>query len=404
MMVKIKKLDYFGRGVSRDKEKVLFVEGSLPEEVVDIEIIKENKKFNEGKVVKVIEASPMRIESPCPYSKECGGCCLLHADSTLEDEYKVSKVKELIERVAGLDRNLVGDILTLKKLHYRNKAVFHVKNRRLGFYKEKSNDIVEIDSCRLIREEINQLIPVFKDLVKNEKNDIEEIMVRVGNNNTKDKVMVSIKGEVRDLEKLKELVDVLILNNRKVTEESQLLINIGPNRYYVSDKSFFQVNDTVVIKLYDEVLNFCKSHSIGKVLDLYCGTGTIGIYIADVVGEVLGIDSASSSIKNAKENKKLNQKNNVRFICSKVEDYIDRVKGNYDLVIVDPPRAGLDNKTISHLLKIKSKNIIYISCDPSTMARDLKKLSVDYEVSGIKLFNMFPKTYHCESIAVLERK
>ena len=170
------------------------------------------------------------------------------------------------------------------------------------------------------------------------------------------------------------------------------------------DKSFFQVNDTVVTHLYDEVLNFCRSHDIRNALDLYCGTGTIGIYISKEVEHVLGIDCSESSILDANENKILNNADNTEFICSKVEDQIDKITGNYDLIVVDPPRAGLDNKTKEYLVKINPTYIIYISCDPATLARDLKELKETYKIKRIKPYNMFPKTYHCESIAVLERK
>ena len=404
MIVKIEKLDYFGRGVTRDNNKVCFVKGALPGEKVDIEIVKENKKFNEGKIVKILEESPNRVEVTCPHYKECGGCHLLHLDSAEEDNYKKSKVQELVDRVGFSNKEIVTDVHSYKKTHYRNKVIFHVKDRKLGFYKEKSNEIVEINSCKLLREEINKIIPILKSLVEDSKNDIEEIMVRVGNNNTKDKMIVGMKGKVNNLLNLDEVVDGILINNKSVTQEDKLLTSIGTKKFYVSDKSFFQVNDSVVSKLYDEVLDFCKKNEVKKALDLYCGTGTIGIYISDYVEEVLGIDSAKSSIKDAKENKALNNTNNIKFICSKVEDHIDKIKGKYDLVIVDPPRAGLDNKTIKHLLKIASKNIIYISCDPATLARDLKELNKEYEVLSIKPFNMFPKTYHVECVCVLELK
>ncbi|MBQ8132146.1 MAG: class I SAM-dependent RNA methyltransferase [Bacilli bacterium] len=404
MEVKIEKLDHFGRGITHIKNKICFVENALPTESVEIELVKENKKYDEAISKQIKESSPDRVEVTCPYYKECGGCQLLHLDSTKEDEFKTNKVKELIEHIGSLNPNLVEDISSYKRIHYRNKVVFHIKDRKLGFYKERTNDIVEIKVCDLLRSEINNLIPILKDLVKHPDNEIKEIMVRVGNNDTKETSMVSIKGEVKNFINLDEIVDVIILNGIRLTKDNKFTSSINTYKFFVRDKSFFQVNDTVVTKLYDEVLNFCRTHDIKNALDLYCGTGTIGIYISKEVEHVLGIDNSESSILDANENKILNNVDNIEFICSKVEDQIDKITGNYDLIVVDPPRAGLDNKTKEYLKKINPEHIIYISCDPATLARDLKDLNTKYEIKRIKPYNMFPKTYHVECVCVLELK
>ena len=404
MEVTIEKLDHFGRGITHIDNKICFVENALPEEKVDIEIIKENNKYNEAITKSIIESSPYRAEVICPYYKECGGCQLLHLESSKEDEFKTKKVKEIVERIGSINSNLVEDISSYKRIHYRNKVTFHVKDKKLGFYKTRTNEIVEIKECDLLRKEINNLIPVLKDLVSKDNNNITEIMVRVGNNDTKETSMVSIKGEVNDFLNLEQLVDVIILNDVRITKDNKFTSSINTNKFFVRDKSFFQVNDTVVTHLYDEVLNFCRTHDIRNALDLYCGTGTIGIYISKEVEHVLGIDYSESSILDANENKILNNADNTEFICSKVEDQIDKITGNYDLIVVDPPRAGLDNKTKEYLVKINPTYIIYISCDPATLARDLKELKETYTIKRIKPYNMFPKTYHCESIVVLERK
>ena len=404
MEVTIEKLDHFGRGITHINNKICFVENALPNEVVDIEIIKENNKYNEAITKTIIEPSEFRTEVTCPYYKECGGCQLLHLESSKEDEFKTKKVKEIMERIGSINSYLVEDISSYKRIHYRNKVTFHCKDKKLGFYKTRTNEVVEIKECDLLRKEINNLIPILKDLVKNDENNISEIMVRVGNNDTKETSMVYIKGEVNNFLNLDKLVDVIILNDVRITKDNKFTSSISTNKFFVRDKSFFQVNDTVVTHLYDEVLNFCKTHDIKNALDLYCGTGTIGIYISKEVEHVLGIDSAKSSILDANENKILNNTDNCEFICSKVEDQIDKITGNYDLIVVDPPRAGLDNKTKDYLVKINPKYIIYISCDPATLARDLKELSKSYDINKIKPYNMFPKTYHVECVCLLMKK
>ena len=224
-------------------------------------------------------------------------------------------------------------------------------------------------------------------------------MVRCGNNTSN--LMVNFIGKVKNLDGVEDFFDVVYVNDKLIIGSTMISL-IGRFEFKVSPKSFFQVNGKLVENLYDEVLNYCIENKPKNVLDLYCGTGTIGIYISDVVNRVLGIDMSESSINNALDNRELNNIKNVEFVCSKVEDYIDKIIGKHDLVVVDPPRAGLDKKTVEYLKKISSNAIIYISCDPATMARDLSQLSDTYKIESIKPFNMFPKTYHVECVCVLK--
>ena len=179
---------------------------------------------------------------------------------------------------------------------------------------------------------------------------------------------------------------------------------IGDKKFIISDKGFFQVNKTLTERLYNEVLNIVKEVKPKKVLDLYCGCGTIGIYISDYVDEVVGVEVFKESIENAKKNKKLNNCHNIRFICDKVENVIDNIKDNTDLVIVDPPRGGLDKTSIDVLLSMNVNNLVYVSCDPVTLARDIKLLKEKYDVVSVKPFNMFSKTYHVECVCLLKAK
>lgn len=396
MEVVIEGIDNFGRGVSKIDGKICFIPNALPEEVVDIEIIRSNKNFSLGKVIKFILKREDRIQIKCPFFSECGGCQFLNYPFDLENEYKKNKVKKLISKIGKIDYSKDIEIVSCNEYNYRNKVVFHVHNKKLGFYKEKSNELVEIDSCNLIRKEINEIIPKLKEIIKSDKNDITKIMIRCNNSND---LLVSLTGKVNELYNLEKIVKSVYINDKPLT--NKFISNIGNYRFYISPASFFQINDLVVKKLYDEVLHITKEKNPQNVLDLYCGTGTIGIYVSSACSEVFGIDCAPSSIDDANKNKDLNEVKNIKFVCSKVEDYVDKIVGNYDLIIVDPPRAGLDSKTIDYLKKFQAETVIYISCDPVTLARDLNLLKDKYKVDSIKTFNMFPKTYHIETIAIL---
>ena len=215
--------------------------------------------------------------------------------------------------------------------------------------------------------------------------------------------MISIIGEIQDINTLKEYCNVLRINNKYKTNQKDILTNINSNHFYQSLDSFFQVNREVTNDLYREIEKQAKKTNANEVLDLYCGTGTIGITISKYFKKVIGIDYNPSNIKDANKNKKLNNCSNIEFICDKVENVINKFK-NIDLVIVDPPRKGLDVNTIKYLKELSAKNIIYISCDPLTLSRDINSLNEIYKVKIVKPFNMFPRTYHCESITVLERR
>lgn len=396
MEVKIEKLDNFGRGITYLNNKICFVENAYPEEVVEIEIIKENKKIIEAKAVNVIKKSNSRVESLCPYSKTCGGCNFSNLKYEDELKYKTSKVKDLILKFTGLE-NIVEDTSYINEYNYRNKIILHGKDNKLGLYEESTNTIVEIDKCLLVNNKINEIIKVLKE----ENISIEEALVKTSNDEKQ--VLVSIKGQIKNTSRLKELSNVLIINDKLETESSSIITNIGKYKFYESVNSFFQINKDLTEKLYDEALNVVKVVKPNKLLDLYCGTGTIGIYVSEYANEIIGIDYNESNIKDANKNKELNNLNNIKFICDKVENQIDNFK-DIDMIIVDPPRKGLDPKTKEYLNIIKAKHLVYISCDPVTFARDLNDLKGNYDIEYIKPFNMFPKTYHVENVAYLKIK
>ena len=397
MKVEVLKLDNFGRGITYINDKICFIENTLPNEVVEIDLTLETKKYYLAKVIKYIEKSPLRIEEECPYSSICGACSLNHICFNEENKFKLDKVKGIMKKFANIDSNLIKGIIYHDRNNYRNKITLHGKDNEIGLYKEKTNEILPINSCLIVNPKINEIIKVLNSLSK----EISEVIIKTSNDNSK--VMVKITGTIDNINLLKKLCDVLIINDEYYTDNHVIETNIGNKRYIEGIDSFFQVNNTLTKELYDEVLENVKDKVFNNVLDLYCGAGTIGIYISDYVNKIIGIDYNKSNINDAKENAKLNNLNNIEFICDKVENKIDSFK-DIDLIIVDPPRSGLDNKTKDYLKRINPERIIYVSCDPATLARDIHDLNDNYECLEITPINMFPRTYHCETISVLERK
>lgn len=396
MKVEILRLDNFGRGIAYYNDKICFIENAYPEEIVEFEISKETNKYIEGKAINIIRKSPFRINSKCVYSDICGGCTFQEYDYQEENKYKENKIRGLVERALHLDSNIVKDIVYDIETNYRNKLILHGDNNKLGLYKNKTNEIIDIEECKISNNKINKIIRILRKI-----NNIKEVLIRTSNDEKE--IIVDIKNEINNYEELLKECTVLIINNKKITKKDKIITTIGNKKYYLSSNSFFQVNENLTEKLFDKVKEYIINIEPTNVLDLYCGTGSFGIYISDIVKTIVGVDYNDSNINDAKNNNKLNNINNIKYICDKVENVIDTFK-NYDLVIVDPPRAGLDKKSIDNIIKINPKNIIYISCDPNTLIRDLNILKEKYEIKEITPYNLFPKTYHCESIVVLERK
>jgi len=393
--VKIEKLDHFGRGIAKINGKIVFIPKTLKGDVVDIEIVKDNKKFLEGKVIKFIEKVPRN--SICPYSDICGGCHIIDMDYNEQLIYKENKIMELFRKTFGYDLK-IDEIIADSNINYRNKITLHIKNKKLGFYKEESHELVEIDECIISKKEINKVIKKLKELVK--EYDVTDVMIR-----SNDGLLIDIDGNIPKNVLLDNFnnVDIIYLNNKLIKGNGVIYEEILGKKFKISPKSFFQVNTKVCSNIFDKVRGFIEGKNYNKALDLYCGTGIIGIIISDLVKEVVGIEVVSDAVRNANDNKELNGINNINFICDKVENRIDEFR-EIDLIIVDPPRSGLDKNSTNSILKIMPKDIIYISCDPNTLMRDLKALSNDYSINSFSIADMFPNTYHVESIVVLSKK
>lgn len=397
MKIKIEKLDNMARGIGYVDGKIAFVDNSLIGEIIQTEKIYETKKYMVLKNNGIIEKSPLRINPVCKYYSICGGCDLMHLEYKHQLEYKTKKIKDLVYKYLKEDI-CVRDIVPSSQLKYRNKVSFKVDNK-LSYTKKKSNELINVDECYLIDERINKIVKVLNE---SSINRLDEVVIRCG----KKDIMIILKGacDIRLIEKLKEYGNSIYLNDELVYGCKYIENKIGDYSFVVSPSSFFQVNDYQTKNLYDKVVEYASLNNNEIVLDLYCGTGTIGIYLSGHAKEVIGVEVNKDAIKDANINKKINNVENISFICDTTSNINEIVNKNIDVVIVDPPRSGLDKNTINYILKNNIKKVIYVSCDPMTLMRDLNILKEMYDIKEITPFDMFPHTYHVECVCSLIHK
>lgn len=400
MKALITKMDHLGRGITKVNDKICFVNKALPEDELEIKITKEKSRYLEGEIVRIIKPSSLRITSKCPYFNQCGGCQYFNLDYDKEIKTKEKVFREILSKYGNVDDHLIKKMVSINEDFYRNKVTFQVENKKLGFYKYNSKELVPVDECLLLNKEINKLIKPLQKIVK--EGNISQIIVNISNDSKLK--MVQIKGKVTDFKELLKLVDVLIINDKVVSDKSSITTTLLNNEFILGKETFFQVNKKISEKLYLQIIEYIKKTSPKKVLDLYCGVGSISSSISPYVEKVIGIEVSKEAIKNAKKSKELNHIDNIDFMASRVEDSLNVLTNDIDTVIVDPPRSGLLKKVVNELLNTKVPNIIYVSCNPITLARDLKLLSEKYIIKEIIPFNMFLHTYHLESITVLERE
>lgn len=392
MEVLINKLDHFGNGIGKINDKVIFVKKGLDGEIVDVKVTKDKKKFMEGEINEVIKASSSRIKSICPYYDKCGGCNFLHTTYEKEISFKKNKGIELLGNV--------NKFYETDKLNYRNKVTLHIKGDKLGFYKEKTNDVIDIDYCYLLDDKINFVLDKLNDYIKKNIHELKCVVIRTNGK----EILIDINGFVTDdfFDEF-EFLDTIIYNNEVVKGNGYLEYVIDNKKFIVNAKSFFQVNNYGLESINKIIKGYLEKIECHTVLDLYSGISTWGILVSNYAKKIISIEENSFATHDALINKELNNLDNLEVVNGRVEDYIDRFK-DIDLVIIDPPRSGLDKKTKEYLKKIKAKRMIYISCDMITLKRDLEEFNDIYKTVDIKLVDMFKKTYHVESVVLLELK
>lgn len=391
--IKIEKISYDGKGIGYIDGKVAFVSNALPNEIVNAKIIKENKNYYECETQEIIEKSKNRIKPACPYFNECGGCSYMHVTHEDEVEYKINALKEILKRNAVIDAN-VSTIISNNELGYRNKLSLKVENYEFGFYKEESHEFIKIDECPLASLAIRNIFKLKEYLKFKEGN----ILIR---SNFNDEIIIKINSESSvdlNIEKLKEHIKLVgIIINEKVLYGEDFFIEQVHNYFYkVNINSFFQIN----LNILDKVINLLRKKEYNTVADLYCGVGTLGIPLKKQ--KLYGIEIVKEAVIDAIYNAKINKQDNKYLLGS--AEAINKINAKIDTIIIDPPRAGLNKKTLDFLINYQSDNLIYMSCNPMTLAKNLKSLSTVYNIEEVFYLDMFPRTKHIECVSVLSRK
>ena len=390
-MIEILKLDHQGRGIGKINNKIIFIKNALPKELVEVKIIKDKKNYQEGIVTNYIKKSDKRINPKCPYYEQCGGCNLMHLNYQDQIKYKQEKIENIIHKY--VDKFIkVNKIIPSENIYnYRNKVTFHVNNK-IGLYEDNTNNIIEIKKCLLADNKINKILKELKTLKLNK----DEITVRSSYNDS----LIYYKNK-------DNLINIncnnIINNNTIIKGNNYIIEKLNDFKFIISPTSFFQVNTQQTIILYDLIKKLAKPNKNDILLDLYCGTGTIGLYLSKESKEILGIELNKEAIIDANKNKKLNNINNAKFIAGDAKEIIKKINYKPDIIIVDPPRSGLYKGMIKDLISFNAKKIIYVSCDPITLSRDLKELKEKYKIKEIQPVDLFPNTYHIENIVLLEK-
>ena len=365
--------------------------GSSNQRVIDIRKTKQKKKINEGKLVSIIEKSPNRIEPKCQYYNICGGCNTEHISYNKSVIYKKEIVKNIFNKYCNM--NIEPSIIydANNTYNYRNKITLRIKNGKLSLV---GDTLINIDYCYLVNNNINEVIKLLNSICLD---GVNEVVIR-----GTDDIMVIIKGDINSSSIISILdgkVNSIFINNIKVYGNDHIIINVGIYSYAVYADSFFQVNTNMIDKLYNKVLEYAGTGN--KLLDLYCGSGTIGIYLAHNFNTVIGIEQNKDAIKGANLNKKINNIHNISFICKQVSE-INQIESN--VVVVDPPRSGLDNTIMNKIMNSNIDKLVYVSCNPITLSRDINILKNKYNLVDITLYDMFPNTNHVESVCLFKIK
>ena len=397
-----------GRGVGRLNDMTVFVSGATVGDECEIEIIKQKKSFAEANAVKITKLSPKRTEPICPAFGKCGGCAMMNLDYLAQLDIKAELITNAIRRIGGF-KDFELDKMNAAPFHlmYRNKAIFSVKNGKFGFYENKTHSTVSIDECFLCP-------PEFSHIAKAAANHINgKIFIRKGHNEVM--VMISTGSDfapyrlIDDILRIEPSVTSIILdqNGEKtpIFGKSQIEAELLGVSFDVSCESFLQVNPVMTERLYKKAIDFAEIDDNSTVLDIYCGIGTISLICAREAKAVVGVEIVEEAIKNAKKNAEKNGIENADFYAGKAEDVVPKlIEGGFtpDTVILDPPRKGSDQKTLDAIIKASPKRIVYVSCDPSTLARDLKYLCQNgYTLTAAEGFDMFVHTMHVETVALL---
>ena len=435
---------YEGEGIAKIEDFTIFINGAIKNEKCRILIVKVNKSYAFGKLLEVINKSPNRIASDCKTYKRCGGCSLRHIKYEETLNIKKHIVQNLVDK-SLVTKIQVKDVIGMEKpIYYRNKLQYPVGRDKnglpvMGVFANRTHEIIPVENCLIqnpaaekVAKEIFRFIKENNISVYDEnsrKGLIRHIVVKIGlktkeimciivSNNEKiekeDELIETIKGKFPQVKTIIKNINNkntnVILGDKNIIlyGDGYIYDKLGDFTFKISPMSFYQTNPIQTEILYNKAIEFAKLDKDDILCDLYCGIGTIGIFASNKVKKVYGIEIVEEAVGAAKENAKINNVNNIEFMVGDVEKafkvLIDEKKIIPNAVIVDPPRRGLDNTTINKLNELELKKLVYISCNPATMARDLKMLEEKYDIKEIQPIDMFPYTSHIETIALLTLK
>ncbi|MBW2066392.1 MAG: 23S rRNA (uracil(1939)-C(5))-methyltransferase RlmD [Deltaproteobacteria bacterium] len=454
--LRVEKVAFGGQGVSRVDGYVIFVSGGIPGDRVLGRIIKKKRDYAEARIEEILESSPDRIQPPCPYHGYCGGCQWQHMRYERQLLYKKQHVQEAVSRIGALKGIIVRDTIpSARVFSYRNKMEFSFSDRRwylpeeferkqdraikefaLGLHVPGTfSKVIDLDACLLQQEEGNRILRDVKELVKKSGVPVYGLKSHQGYwrfltlrySFFHDEWMVNLVTSEERPDLLEPLVKALCpmhpriktvvnsINTRRAAialgEKAIVLFGqgmiqdrIGPYEFQISPDSFFQTNSLTAEALYAKVLEYADLTGSEVVLDLYSGTGTIPMFLSKGAREVFGMELAQSAVSDAVTNSRRNQVYNCRFITGDIRASLPGLGLNPDVLVIDPPRAGMHKDVLSMVMGLSVRRIVYVSCNPSTLARDLGGMAQGYEVTEIQPVDMFPHTYHVECVARLLRR
>ncbi len=446
-----------GEGIARLEGYTLFVKDALVGDIIKACVMKTKKRFGYARLLEILEPSPYRVEPKCPVAKQCGGCQLQHCSYEKQLLWKQEKVLNCLQRIGGFQDVAMEPILAMDKpFYYRNKAQFPVGvdkdgNLIAGFYASRTHSIIQNTDCviqhpcnREIVETVLQFMRDYNIPAYNEKDHlgmVRHILTRVGVNTGEVMVCLVINGSfLPEAEELKNRLLSCRLTGKNGNPElimKSICININKEKtnvilgqkvkviygdgfikdkigniiYQISPLSFYQVNPEQTKKLYDTVLEFADLQGGEVVWDLYCGIGSISLFLAQKAAKVCGVEIVPEAIEDARKNAALNHFSNTEFFVGAAEEVVPEQYGKSegrlkaDVVTLDPPRKGCDEKLLETVVGMEPKSIVYVSCDPATLARDLRYLcDRGYEIQRVRACDMFGMGYHVETVVMLSHK
>lgn len=439
--VEIIDLNHTGQGVAKIDNFVVFVDGAITGDVVEIEITETKKNYAVGQIINIVKPSEFRIKSPCEHYEQCGGCQLMHMDYNEQLKYKKNRVINELKRAnVSFEESIVYDTIGMEDTYrYRNKTAFSVTEKndeiQIGPYEQGTYNTVDINSCMLQSKKADDVVKAFKNLMvkykikaydknlnrgivrnivirNNRKNDLMLIIVTVTDNfHNKGELINELVSLVPNIKTIVQNINNkntnLIMGRKNITlyGEGAIIDMIDDLVFTISPETFFQVNPVQTEKLYQTAIQYADIGKHDICFDIYCGIGTISLMAAKKAKKVYGVEIVEQSIINARENAKRNNINNTEFFAGKAEIIVPKLyKQNIkaDIVIIDPPRKGCEKEVIDTIISMSPKKVVYVSCNPSTLARDIKLLqNSGYKLQKVQPVDQFPWTVHVETIILM---